>query len=50
MQSGFMPERFTIDAMPMQRRLQEEHNAKEQKLHRYLADLHKAFDRVLRKA
>ena len=49
MQFGFMPERGTIDAVLILRRMQEEHIAKEKRLYMCLMDLEKAFERVLRK-
>ena len=49
MQSGFMPERGTIDAVFFLRRMQEEYHAKGKTLHICFVDLEKAFDRVLRK-
>ena len=48
MQFCSMPERGTIDAVFMLKRMQEEHHAKK-KLHICSADLEKAFDRVPRK-
>ena len=47
MQFGFMPERGTIDAVYILRRMQEEYHAKGKKLSMCFVDL--AFDRVLRK-
>ena len=49
MQFGFMPERGTIDAMFILRRLQEEYNAKGKKLYICFVDLEKALDKVPRK-
>ena len=49
MQFGFMPERGTIDAVFILRRIQEEHHAKGKKLYMCFVDLEKAFDRVSRK-
>ena len=47
MQFGFMPERGTIDAVFILRRLQEEYHAKGKTL--CFVDLEKAFDRVSKK-
>ena len=44
-----MPERGTIDAVFILRRLQETYHAKGKKLYMCLVDLKKAFDRVPRK-
>ena len=44
-----MPEKGTIDAVFILRRMQEEHHAKGKKLYMYFVNLEKAFDRVLRK-
>ena len=49
MQFGFMPERGTIDAVFILRRLQEEYHAKGKKLYMCFVYLEKAFDRVPRK-
>ena len=49
MQLRSMPERGTIDAVFIIRRMQEEYHAKGKKLHMCFVDLEKAFDRVLRK-
>ena len=49
MQFGSMPERGTIDAVFILRRLQEEYHAKIKKLFMCFVDLEKAFDRVSRK-
>ena len=49
MQFGFMPERGTIDAVFILRRMQEEYHAKRKKLCMCFVDLEKAFDRVPRK-
>ena len=46
MQFGFMPERGTIDAVFILRRMQEEHYARGKKLLLCFVDLEKAFDRV----
>ena len=48
-QFGLMPERGTIDAVFILRRMQEEHHAKRKKLYMCLAAQEKAFDKVLRK-
>ena len=49
MQFCFMPERRTVDALFILRRLQEGCHAKRKKLYMYFVDLEKAFDRLLRK-
>ena len=49
MQFGFMPERGTIDAVFILRRLQEEYYAKGKKLCMYFVDSENAFDRISRK-
>ena len=49
MQFGFMPERGTIDAVFILRRMQEEYHAKGKNLCMRFVDLEKAFDRVPRK-
>ena len=49
MQFGYMPERGTIDAAFILKRLQEEYHAKGKKLCMSSMDLEKAFDRVPRK-
>ena len=49
MQFGFMPDKGTIDAVFIQRRLQEEYLDKEKKFYMCIYDLIKAFDRVSRK-
>ena len=49
MQFGFMPERGTIDAVFILRRMQEEYHAKGKKMCIRFVDLEKAFDRVPRK-
>ena len=46
MQFGFIPERGTIDAVSMLRRMQEEYHAKGKKLYMCFVDVEKAFDRV----
>ena len=48
MQFDFMPERGTIDAVFILRRMQGEYHAKGRKLYMSLVDLEKAFDRVAR--
>ena len=48
MKFGSMPERGTIDAMFILRRLQKEHNANGKKLYVCSVDLEKALDRVPR--
>ena len=45
-QLGFMPERRTIDAVFILRRMQEEYHAKGKKMDMRFVDLEKAFDRV----
>ena len=49
MQLGFIPERGTIDAVFILRRMQEEYNSKRKMLHMCFMDLDNAFDRVPRK-
>ena len=49
MQFGFMPERGTIDAVFILKRMQEEYNAKEKKLYMCFVDIEKVFDIVPRK-
>ena len=49
MKFSFMPERGTIDAVLILRRLEEEYHAKGKKLYMCLIDLEKAFYRVSRK-
>ena len=49
MQFGFMPERGTIDAVFILRRMQEEYHTKGRKLYMCFLNLEKAFDRVPRK-
>ena len=49
MQFSFMPERGTIDAVLILRRLEEEYHAKGKKLYMCFIDLEKAFYRVPRK-
>ena len=44
MQFGFMPERGTIDAVFILRRLQEEYHAKGKRLYMCFVDLDRAFD------
>ena len=44
-----MPERGTIDAVFILRRLQEEYHAKGKKLYMCFVDLEKVFDRIPRK-
>ena len=46
MQFGFKPERVTIDAVLILRRLQEEYHTKGKKLYMCIVDLKKTFDRV----
>ena len=48
-QSGFMPERGTIDTVFIMRRMQQKHHAKRQRLCMCFVDLEKAFDRVPKK-
>ena len=48
MQFSCMPERGTINAVFILRRMQEEYHAKGQNLYMCLVDLEKAFDRVPR--
>ena len=48
MQFGFMPERGTIDAVFISRRMQEEYHANGKKLCMCFVDPAKAFDRVPR--
>ena len=48
-QFGFMPEKGTIDALFLVRRLQEEHRAKDKRMYMCFVDLEKAFDRVRRR-
>ena len=48
MQFGFMPEKLTISAVFILRRMQEEYYAKGKKLYVCFVDLEKAFDRVPR--
>ena len=50
MQLGFMPERGTIDAVSILRRMQEEYHTKGKKLYICSVDQEKAFDGVSRKA
>ena len=49
MNFGFMPERGSIDAVFILRRMQEKYHAKVKKLYMCFVDLEKAFDRVPRK-
>ena len=49
MQFSFMPERGTINAVFMLRRMQEEYHAKGKKLYMCIVDLEKTLDRVPRK-
>ena len=49
MQFGFMPERGTIDAVFILRRMQEEYHAKGKTLYMCIVDLEKGLDRVPRK-
>ena len=49
MQFGFMPERGTIDAVFILRRIQDEYHAKAKNSYVCCVDLDKAFDRVPRK-
>ena len=49
-QFGFMPERGTIDAVFILRRIQTEYHANEKTLYMHFVDIEKAFHRVLRKA
>ena len=49
MQHGSMPERGTIDAIFIQRRMQVEYHAKGKQFYMSFEDLEKAFDRVARK-
>ena len=49
MQFGFMPERRTIDAVFILRRMQEEYHAKGKKVHECFVDPEKTLDRVPRK-
>ena len=49
MHLGIMPERGTIDAVFILRRMQEEYHASGKRLYMCLVDLDKAFDRVPRK-
>ena len=46
MQFGFMPERGTIDAVFILRRMQEKYHAKGKKLYVCLVHLEKALDRI----
>ena len=48
MQLGLMPERGTIYAVFIMRRMQEEYHAKGKKLYMCFVDLEKALDRVSR--
>ena len=49
MQFGFMPERGTINAVFILRKMHKEYHAKGKKLYMCFVDLDKAFDRVPRK-
>ena len=49
MKFGSMPERGTIDAVFVWRRLQEEYNAEGKKLYKFFVDLKIPFDKVARK-
>ena len=49
MQFGFMPGQGTVDAIFIVRRMQEEYQKKDKKLHKCFVDMEKAFDRVSRK-
>ena len=49
MQFGFMPDKSTVDAFFILRRMQESYLEKNRKLFFCFVDLEKAFDRVLRK-
>ena len=49
MQFGFVPERGTIDAVFILRRMQDEYHAKGQMLYMCFVDLEKTFDRLPRK-
>ena len=46
MQFGFLPGRETIDALFMERRMEEEYTEKDKKLYICFVDLKKAFDRI----
>ena len=49
MQSVFMPERGTTNALFVVRRMQEKYSDKKKKLYMCFVDIEKAFDRVPRK-
>ena len=49
MQFGFLPEKVTIDAVFILRRMQEEYHATGNKLYMCFVDREKAIDRVPRK-
>ena len=49
MQFGFMPEKGTVDAIFIVRRMQEEYQKKDKKLYMCFVDMEKAFDKVPRK-
>ena len=49
MQLGFMPEKETVDAIFIVRRMQEEYQKMDKKLYMCFVDMEKAFDRVPRK-
>ena len=46
MQFGFIPEKATVDAIFIVRRMQEEYQKKDKKLYMCFVDMEKAFDRV----
>ena len=48
MQFGFMPEKGTVDATFIVRRIQEEYRKKDKRLYMYFVDMEKAVDRVPR--
>ena len=49
MQFGFLPGKGTVDAIFIMRRMQEEYQQEDKKLHMCFVDMEKAFDRVPRK-